>query len=73
MENRPRHHISEIFCSMCAVFTKDGRRRKDRKSRTSLTWPYRDVLVDESTMNKQTPAKPAHIAKSSARQQTRFR
>lgn len=61
MENRPRHHISEIFCSMCAVFTGDGRRRKDLKSRTSLTWPYRDVLVDESAMNKQTPAKPTHI------------
>ena len=35
--------------------------RKIEKSRTLLTWPYRDALVDISVMCEQAAAKPAHI------------
>lgn len=35
--------------------------RKIEKSRTLLTWPYRDALVDVSVMCEQAAAKPAHI------------
>ena len=46
---------------MRRFFWKATEDEKTGRIRTSLTWPYREALVNKPAMNRQAAAKPAHI------------